>query len=91
MNERTRAIVSAIVLLIIEAAGIFGVTLDESLVTTIVGLVLIVAGLVYGVWKNHNFTDFAGMCQQLLKAMKDGDEEIIGAVKELIEKINKAE
>lgn len=72
MTESVKAIVSAAVILVVEVAGICGVTLDTDLVTQVVSAIAIVAVTAYGIWKNHNFTSAAVEAQTVLYALKNG-------------------
>ncbi len=70
MDEKTRSIVSAVVLLVISTAGLFGLKLENGLVTDIVSAIAVLASAIYGIWKNHNFTAEAVQAQQFLNDLK---------------------
>lgn len=70
MTERTKAIVSAIVVLVVEAAGLAGVTLDSDTVTQVASAAVVIVVTIYSIWKNHNFTDAAIQAQGALDALK---------------------
>lgn len=72
MSETTKAIVSAVCVLVVEVAGICGVALDGDTVTQVVSAVAVIAVTVYSIWKNHNFTAAATQAQGLLDALKAG-------------------
>lgn len=72
---KTQSIISAIVLLIIQAAAFAGHTLDEGMVTTVVTAIVTLAVTAWGIWKNHNFTDAANAAQQFLNEAKANDFE----------------
>lgn len=73
--NKTQSIISAIVLLVIQAAAFAGHTLDEGTVTTVVTAIVTLAVTAWGIWKNHNFTDAALAAQQFLDAAKGADIE----------------
>lgn len=70
MDERTKAIVSAAVIIAVNVAAFFGVTLDQN---TVLDAALAVAALIatiWGIWRNHNFTDEAIQAQGVLDHLK---------------------
>lgn len=71
MTSRIQSIVSALALIIVEFAAVIGLSLDTDMVVDILSGIAFVAALVYGIWKNHNFTDAAIEAQKLLNALKD--------------------
>lgn len=73
--NREQSIISAIVLLVIQAAAFAGHTLDEGTVTTVVTAIVTLAVTAWSIWKNHNFTDAAQAAQQFLDAAKGADIE----------------
>lgn len=73
--NREQSIISAIVLLVIQAAAFAGHTLDEGTVTTVVTAIVTLAVTAWSIWKNHNFTDAALAAQQFLDAAKGADVE----------------
>lgn len=73
--NKTQSIISAIVLLVIQAAAFAGHTLDEGTVTTVVTAIVTLAVTAWGIWKNHNFTDAAQAAQQFLDSAKGADIE----------------
>lgn len=73
--EKVRSIISAVVLIVIEVASLAGVSISENEVTSIGSAVLAVIVLVYGIWKNHNFTDAAVDAQKYLDQLKDDQHE----------------
>lgn len=72
MSERAKAIVSAVVVLVVEAAGLAGVTLDTDTVTQVASAAAVLLVTVYSIWKNHNFTSAAATAQALLDGIKAG-------------------
>ena len=80
MEEKTKAIISAIVVLIANLAALWGVSIDQGVwVNGLCAIVMLVSSI-WAIWKNHNFT-FAAQQGQLVtdelkakeKAEKDGD------------------
>lgn len=69
-SERIKAIVSAIVVLVVNIASLAGATLDQSLVSDIVCFVVVIVSTCYAIWKNHNFTEAAQAGQRLLNEIK---------------------
>lgn len=75
MNERTKAIVSACVVLVVQVAGYFGLTLDAGMVQDGIIIICMIATCAYGIWKNHNFTEAAADAQRYLDALRHKDED----------------
>ena len=70
MDEKTKATISAAIILAVNIAALFGVSLDQGMVANVVfGLITIVA-TIYAAWKNHNFTPEAAQAQQWLDELK---------------------
>ncbi len=70
MDEKTKATISAAIILAVNIAALFGVSLDQGMVANVVfGLITIVTTS-YAAWKNHNFTPEAAQAQQLLDELK---------------------
>lgn len=89
MNEQTKAIMSALCSLVIFVAGLFGVSLDNDIVTTIVSAAVLVAVVIWDIWNNHNFTAAAGLAQKVLDALKKDvltEDEVIAFIEEHTEK-----
>lgn len=75
MDERTKAMVSAAVVLFVNIMALFGASLDMGMVQNVaIGLVTIVT-TVYAVWKNHNFTPQAAAAQEYLNMLKNKPNE----------------
>ena len=75
MDERTKAIASAAVILIVNIAGLFGITLDSNNVTQVtIGIIMLIT-IIYGIWKNHNFTSEAQKAQIYLNDLKTADKQ----------------
>ena len=70
MDERTKAIISATVILVVNVAALCGVNISQdTLMSVAFGIAAISANL-YGIWKNHNFTPEAAQAQALLDSLK---------------------
>ena len=71
MNTETiKAIVSALGVLIVAGAGMFGFDLDAGMVQNGLSIAAFIAAFAYGIWKNHNFTAAAQEAQKLCDALK---------------------
>lgn len=71
MDERTKAIVSATVVLFVNIMALCGASLDMGMVQNVAFGVVSIATTVYAVWKNHNFTPQAAAAQEYLNLLKD--------------------
>ena len=75
MNTETiKACVSALGILIVATAGALGFDVDEGMVQNGLSAVAFFAALLWGIWKNHNFTKAAQSAQELLNDIKSGRE-----------------
>lgn len=75
MNTETiKACVSALGVLIVATAGALGFDIDEGVVQNGLSAIAFFAALLWGIWKNHNFTTAAQKAQELLNATKGGNE-----------------
>ena len=70
MDERTKAVVSAAIVLAVNIASLFGATLDLGMVQNVVFGIISIASTIYAIWKNHNFTDEAIDAQDYLNELK---------------------
>lgn len=75
MNEQVKAVIGAIVVLVVEIAGICGVALDTDTVTQVVSAAAILVAAALSIWKNFNFTEAAGKAQEYLDALKSGEAD----------------
>lgn len=73
--NKTQSIISALCVIIVQAAAMCGVALDAGAVTTALSIVAAFAALVWGLYKNHTFSDAALAAQQFLNAAKGKDVE----------------
>ncbi len=70
MDERTKAIISATVILVVEGAALFGVSIDQSRLGTVLMAAASLAATFYGIYKNHNFSPEAAKAQEYLDMLK---------------------
>ena len=70
MTSRIQSIVSAIAVIAVEFAAMIGLSLDTDTVIDVISAVVFIAGLLYGLWKNHNITNAAIEGQRLVNALK---------------------
>ena len=70
-KERIKAIISAVVIIFINIAALFGVNVTEGDALTNALLVIVdMAAVIWGIWKNHNFTPEAAIAQDYLDSLK---------------------
>ena len=70
MDEHTKAVISAAIVLSVNIATLFGVSLDQGLVANVVFGAISIAATIYAAWKNHNFTEEAAKAQEYLDSLK---------------------
>lgn len=70
MDEHTKAVISAAIVLSVNIAALFGVSLDQGLVANVVFGGISIAATIYAAWKNHNFTEEAAKAQEYLDSLK---------------------
>lgn len=71
MNMETiKACVSALGVLIVACAGMFGFDLDAGMVQSSLSAIAFIAAFAYAIWKNHNFTKAAQEAQKVCDALK---------------------
>ena len=70
MDERTKAILSAAVILVVNVVAMFGIHLDQGVLSNAVFGVAALVADIYAIWKNHNFTPEAAQAQALLNELK---------------------
>ena len=71
MNERIKAIVSALVVIVINVCALLGYTLDPDVTQQVILLVCMLVATGWAIWKNHNFTDAAAEAQKYLDELKE--------------------
>lgn len=71
IDERWKAIFSAIGIIIVNAAALIGIDVGDGaqLQDVLLGCAWI-ASLAWAIWKNHNFTDEAAQAQRYLDMLK---------------------
>ena len=75
MDERTKAIISAIVVLAANIAALWGVSIDQGVwVNGLCAIVMLVSSI-WAIWKNHNITDEAIEAQRYLDELKRKEKE----------------
>ena len=75
MDERTKAIISAIVILAVNIAAMFGVSLDANVWFSGLCAIVMLVTNIYAIWKNHNFTPEAQEAQRVLDDLKAAKKE----------------
>lgn len=70
MDERTKAIISAIVILAVNIAAMFGVSLDANVWFSGLCAIVMLVTNIYAIWKNHSFTPEAIKAQKYLEQLK---------------------
>ena len=70
MNERIKAIISTLAVLVVQILALFGVKVEENSFVNAVAVIVSVAVSIYACWKNHNFTNEAARAQKLLDDLK---------------------
>lgn len=75
MNERTKAIISAIVIVAVNVAALLNFDLDgDAMSNALFGLAAFLSWA-WAIWKNHNFTDEAAEAQVYLNGLKKAKHE----------------
>ena len=74
MNERIKAIVSAVVVLAVNICAVLGYDLDPDIRQQVILLFVMIAATCWAIWKNHNFTDAAAEAQKYLDELKRGEK-----------------
>ena len=71
MDERTKAIISAIVVLVANIAALWGVSIDQGVwVNGLCAIVMLVSSI-WAIWKNHNFSFAAQQGQLVTNTIKN--------------------
>ena len=70
MSERTKAIISAAVVIVVNVAAIYGISLDQGMLLNALCAVADLAAMVWAIWKNHNFTYAAAQGQMVVDKIK---------------------
>jgi len=74
MDEKTKAAISAAILLAVNIAALFGVSLEQGMVANVVFGAITIAATLYAAWKNHNFTPEAARAQAYMELLKERKE-----------------
>lgn len=69
-KERILAAARAACILITTVAAYWGYAWDADQIYQVVTTVLAIAAVVWGYWKNNNWTEFAASAQQVLNTLK---------------------
>jgi len=70
MNERVKAIISTLAVLVVQILALLGIKVEENSFVNAVAVIVSVAVSIYACWKNHNFTAEAAQAQELLDNLK---------------------
>lgn len=70
MDERTKAVISSAIALIVNIAALFGASLDLGVIQNAVLTIVTAVTTLYVAWKNHNFTPEAQQAQRYLDELK---------------------
>lgn len=71
MNERTKAIISAAIIIVVNVAAIYGISLDQGMLFNAVCAIADLVALLWAIWKNHNFTFAAAQGQLVVDRIKN--------------------
>jgi hypothetical protein len=71
MEEKTKAIISAIVVLIANLAALWGVSIDQGVWVNGLCAVVMLVSSIWAIWKNHNFTKEAQQGQLVTNQLKN--------------------
>lgn len=72
MKESVKALLGAVVTIVVVVAGFMGYTVDASLVTNVISLAVAIGGIAYGCYHNHNFSSAAQEAQTYIDMRKAG-------------------
>lgn len=77
MNRETiKATVSAAVVIVVNVAAMWGISIDADVWTSGICAVVALAANIYAIWHNHNFTAASQEGQQLTDAIKHGGGDL---------------
>ena len=71
MNERTKALISAAVVIVVNFAAMYGISLDEGVLVDALCAIVDLVTMVYAIWTNHNFTFAAAQGQLVTDRIKN--------------------
>lgn len=72
MRESVKALVEAVVTIVVVVAGFAGYAVDASLVTNVLSLAVGAGAIAYGCYHNHNFSRAAQEAQTYIDLRKAG-------------------
>ena len=70
-KEQITSIIRAVAILLVSAAGMFVLAIDEQTAQLIVIGIAMLVIIAYGLWKNHNITAAAALAQRVLDLLKE--------------------
>lgn len=70
MDERTKAIISAVVVIVVNVASLFGMSLNLNELTNAAFTIATLVTTCVACWKNFNFTPEAAQAQKYLNQLK---------------------
>lgn len=76
MNETFKSIASALAIIVIQVAALFGLEISEDEATSIILCLITLGATCYAIWKNHNFTEDAQESQAIVNAGKFGEQTV---------------
>ncbi|MBQ9003050.1 MAG: hypothetical protein IJ087_14450 [Eggerthellaceae bacterium] len=71
MDERAKAIISAIVVLVANLAALWGVSIDQGVWINGLCAIVTLAASIWAIWKNHNFSEEAQQGQLVTNQLKN--------------------
>lgn len=71
MSERTKAIISATIIIVVNVAAMRGISLDQGMLFNAVCAIADLVALIWAIWKNHNFTYAAAQGQLVVDRIKN--------------------
>ena len=75
MDERTKAIISAAVVIIANAASFYGISVNQEVWVNGICAIVMLVSTIWGIWKNHNFTFAAQQGQLVTDEIKQKERE----------------
>lgn len=76
MDERIKAIISAVAVLAVNIAALFGISLDQGVVVNGLLAIAMLVSSIWGIWHNHNFTFAAQQGQLVTNRIKNEQRAI---------------
>ena len=75
MDERTKAIISAAVVIIANAASFYGISVNQEVWVNGICAIVMLVSTIWAIWKNHNFTFAAQQGQLVTDEIKQKERE----------------